>query len=584
MFILQKLSIFLVQAKSFLDLKVLALSAVFHAFCAVFVNHIDLFKAQVNELIRNDIILTRVFFLKKIYQITFFLKQHKLEILWICFVYLGLYILFHAIIRIRYYLKYRKQLLKKSITQNSLFSVTASFKSFSAFLKKYYSVKIASLLLSLEENLKDIPAFKNPFLFYRFVRPVFLPVKKVSDLFGDFIEKLLVSFKVAKPIHKGEDILISRVSESESDNISLEIPEDLKQEFKEQNFEQGQEYINFFPEQKKVVTKVLERFEKKLSASFLISGKDGSGKSVLIESILKAYLRNKEVLRFKIPLTPFRKKGFESFLKQVCGSSHLEEAVEFLNSKKSCVIIADDFENLCFNAPGGYQPALDFLNLMEKTEDHHLWIVSINEYSYRFFNQIVPISQTFEFQLNMNALSGEDIQRLFRRKAYLKGFTLYPDISKQKLGFLKKKIKKQELKYSEVPNYLLNQYFSTLTMYCENIFPALYFYFLRSVSFIRDKKIYLKDPEIIKLDFLNEMKASYCFILTAVFVHQNLSLDELESLSGFLKDEISLFLAILEEKEMILSSKTQEVTYYRINPVVQIQLIQYLKKSNFLYF
>jgi hypothetical protein len=510
-------------------------------------------------------------------ELSLFFKQNQVLILFLSFSYLVLYggvVLFRKRRRrkkIRLYRGRTGEILEKpaSVIRRMILSLPAGLHRGTARFVIHAGKEGENLLEGLERIRGKIGRVWSWML-------------QGLDFAGKWMEKGLMAVKLIEPKIQTGDLLVAQSQEQKEYTLQTEIPRAVREEFEEAGFSEST--LDLFTEQKKILQTVAKRWENVSNAGLLIAGKKGSGKTALMQIILKKHLQGREVIKIAPELKEFRESVFGGLCKQISGKDSPEETEAYLQEKENLVIVLDNLHLLFFREPAGFQKFQKWMDLIERTEDRHLWIVSMDEYAFRFISQVQAVGEIFEFQIKMSGVKSEDIRSLFEKKAREAGFFLYPQITQEKLNFLKKKIRKGELKYSEIPDYLLSQYFSKLASVCENVFPALYFYFLHSIAFVRKDQLVLGEIEPIDLGFVEKFPASYFFILTAFYIHESLSISELNRLLGFPREEIFLALSFMEEKKLIVCEKGDKENRYRIHPISLIPLSRILNKKNYLHF
>ena len=518
------------------------------------------------------------------------LHNHSEWIKIVIFTYLSIYIVISGLIKLKQWLLIRKRTSEKQlqkidaeieIKKTGWFSSDIFLNLFKSFKNRlaYFSV---SFLNRINDKYEDSLLFSQTNQIFHFFIPAFHRTLKIYDFLVRFLEQFFISLKIIKLRIQENEILISRLKEEKT---KIEIPELLLNEFNEEG-EEERAALYAFPEYESINEKVATYWKNHGNASFLIIGRQGTGKTLLINAMLNKHFQS-DIKQMRIVLNPSADKNeiYESLLFALTGKKTTEEALKVLTDDlPSSIIIIENLHYLFIRKDSGFQLILSFLALMEQVRKKHLWIITINEYSYRFLTQFIELGSPFEFQLKLSIFKTEDIEKLIVKKAESRGYTIHPNIDKAKIDFLKKKIKKNELKYADIPRYLISQFFGKLVSECENIFPSLYYYFLNSIVNIDQKRIYLEDTQFTDLSFLEKLKPSYFFILTAVLIHDHLSIEELQEILKMGKEELFISLVFLEEKNILKREAIHQKEFYFIDPVNINSVSKILVKKNFLYF
>lgn len=514
------------------------------------------------------------------------LQEHKEPYFWILLVVLALVSLFYVRKKLSDYRKVKKW-------RGSSFSALCQEKkiiNFSFFSKNIFetlgqrsTIIFFNFLIVLERNFSD-------YSFSREIERLYEIFSRLGQFFlgaldhaGRLFEKSLISLKIIKKSLRAEELLISQ-DEQPAVELDKVVPEIIRKEFEQSDFNNIEQYLNIFPQQKKIVHTVASSWQSGNSTSFLIIGKKGSGKSQFMMLFQTKFFAGAKVRQ--VILTPHQDKTqvLMRFFYDLAETSDFESTLTFLKNSERQIIMVDGLHYLFIRQNDGYAVLERFLDLIKKTEDKHLWIVTIDEYAYFFLKQIIPLSEAFDFQLKMNILNSLEIQNIILAKLNNHGFSLLPEITAEKLNFYKKKIKKGELKYAQVPGFILSQYFVNLVNNCENIFPALYYYFLRSIKHKKQNQLVVDDPVWLDAGFAEKLDTSQYFILTAILIHEMLSAGEISELLRLGKEKTQLYLGMLYEKHLLEKKMDTEEEWYYINPIMVIPLTRILKSKNFLYF
>ncbi len=524
-----------------------------------------------------------------------FLKANKTVILIGSAAYLGIYVFGYLIIFTIRHARY-KVLLKKNTL---IFSLVKKIKKQSfkqVFKKEFYTNLltnigrfitnlITEILLSIENKYGNLKIFREPGYSFELFSRIFFVIIKVTDIFAILLEKGLIALKVLKPKGTDQGLFLTTIEETDDKQLQRVIPEELQHEFHLTGDKQLNEYMDFVNAYKKPLLTAITKWKEKSLSSMLFVGKKGSGKSALIDLLMQRIPRGTEIVKILFEPDEFRKNIFNETLIKITGTGTLEKAVETLKAReKELVVILDNIHFLFFKDQSNIKAFLSFLSLIGNAGGNILWIATINEHSYKFISQFMPVNDTFDFKISINFMKTKDIKNIFINKAEHCGFSIYPRLTENQVKLAKKKIKKGEISYADLPNYILNEYFGKLVDKCENVFPALYHHFLRSISYVRNKRVYISEVNFRDLSFIQDFSNEYFLILTAVLIHEILTLDELVFLLGMNIERLNVYTSFLLKQKILEKYETGEKTFYRINPVYTIQISSILKGKNYFYF
>ncbi len=528
-------------------------------------------------------------------QLSVFINSNKTLILIVACSYLGVYLFGYVILYTIRLVRF-KTLSKKNTL---LFSLIKKLKKHSIkhiFEKEFYvqlsdniggfvTKLITNILLLIDNKFGNLRVLKEPeFAFNVFYR-VFFIIIKITDFLSILVEKGLVAIRVLRPKAIDETLFLTTLPETNEEHLQRVIPEELQHEFHLTGEKQLNEYIDFTNAYKKPVLSAFDKWNENILSSMLFIGKKGSGKSALIDLLMHRVPRETDIIKIEMDPDEYRREIINNTLIKITGTSSFEKACGTLESRdKHLVVILDNIHFLFFKERNNFTGFINFLSMIGNSGNNILWIATINEHSYKFISQIMPINDTFDFKINLNYMKTKDIKNIFIKKTEARGYSIYPRLSSQQVKIAKKKIKKGEITYADLPNYILNEYFGKLVDNCENVFPALYHYFLHSIAYVRNNRVYINEASFRDLNFAQNFEDNYYLILTAIIIHEMLTIGELNFLLNIDKDMLNVYLSFLIKHRIVEKIVLHEKTYFRIVPVYTIQISKILQGKNFLYF
>ena len=507
--------------------------------------------------------------------------------------YAGLYIFSYTLAFIYRSLKVKK-LLKKDPYFAKLFEsrkvlnikkITSKdfYLQLSGLLGKAFSKIFVKALFSLWDIFGDLKIFKDKNYILTLSLKASSPFIKVLDILAVLLEKGLVFIKIIEPKSKDVNVFLSNVRQKDLETLKKEIPEELHKEFYLDETTDEETYFELIGEYRKHTSNAYHKWQEDELSSMLIIGKPGCGKSSFIDFLLKKYFKTTNIIRYEFLPSNNEPADFNFFLNQIFKTSDIEGITEKLPSGKS-VVVLDNFHFIFNKSTGNYNTISSFLNLIGKSIKNILFVVTINEYSYNFLSSFLPIKNAFDFKLNLNLMKGFDIKKIFLAKAAKIGYTIYPRLSENQIKLIKRKIKKGELAYPELTNYVLSEYFGKLVDNCENIFPALYYYFLSSITKVENNRIYISEAAFPDLGFTGQFNQVHYLILVAVITHETLKTDELSNMLDMDRARINIEASFLIKNSVLKTFYIDNQEYYSINPLIEVGIENILKKKNFLYF
>ena len=517
-----------------------------------------------------------------------FINAHHFSIVISLSGYIGVSVLGYLIIAGIRKFKY-KELSKKNIFLRTLFKTKKIFdikkifkKDYLVYLKKLlgksFAIYTIKFLFFIWEKIENFRFIKENRLLYSVFAQAAHFVFRFIDMFGILIEKGLVALRIIRLTESQETLFLVDIATVKK-NLTTEIPKELLDEFHYSEDSNLKEYLDFSDVYRKPLMLALEKWNSGLLSSMLLIGKKGCGKTALINLASEVLTPKTPVYKIDVQQVSDRNNALAQSI--ALFENHHNKNIK---NKSKSIIVLDNLHYLFVKNQTDFTVYNHLLSLIANSNTKILCIATINECSYNFISQFLPIADTFDFKISLNMLKEKQIKRIFLNKVSSRGFTIQPRLSPSQLKRVKKKIKKGEISYAELQDYILDEYFGKLYEKCENIFPALFHYFLHSIDNVSANRIIVSEANFTDITFAENLNKTYYFILTAIMIHSSLSEKEISSLVSITVSKLQVYLSFLVKNYLLEQSTVKDEAYYTINALNEIQLSKILKSKYYLYF
>lgn len=265
----------------------------------------------------------------------------------------------------------------------------------------------------------------------------------------------------------------------------------------------------------------LSQWESGRDAAVIVVGARGSGKTSILNCAAATIFSFAPIVRGQFCERIVSARQLEQFLRNLFQCSEQEELQSALLQKRR-VVMLEELERTFLRKINGFEGLRSFLNLISSTSRTTLWILSINETSFRYLDAAVPLRQSFTHRVNAMSVRPEDVSNAVLHRHYLSGLRLEfapppgkdPRVSRVR----------RFLGLEEDPQQL---FFDGLYQQAEGIFRAAFELWQDSIERIEGGAVHMRQP--LAPDYrplLRELTMEDLFMLQAVLQHGGLTVEE----------------------------------------------------------
>ncbi len=253
--------------------------------------------------------------------------------------------------------------------------------------------------------------------------------------------------------------------------------------------------------------------------------------------------------------------------------------VERINAQPPAVAVVEDLHHLFVRTLGGFEALGAFLEIVAATRENVLWIVTVDEYAWRYLSRVVGLESHFIHEVNTTDLPSAKLEQAIMARHSVSGFalsfeTVEAESDDRRWAWLPGRETKGELTRKESHR---RRFFRELADIAEGNIVLALFYWLRSIRRIEEHTLVLGDPEIMELEFLDRLPLDQLHTIAAIILHGGLSGPDHQRVFQLTAAESRLQLAALADAHMVFLSDDGE---YKINKVLYRPFIRLLSAKN----
>ncbi|RMG55602.1 MAG: hypothetical protein D6723_02315 [Acidobacteria bacterium] len=330
------------------------------------------------------------------------------------------------------------------------------------------------------------------------------------------------------------------------------------------------------------------RWERGRSSSVLIHGEYGSGKTSVLNCAENQYPSQAPIRRVVLTEKITTEVDLMTFVASLFGWPSPPGSIEALWSQtltdKRTIVVIEGAHNFYLRVMGGFRALRLLLLLIDRTNHHHLWILSMREHAYHYLRRLFRIGDHFTDVLAMSLLSRDELKQAILRRHHRSGFRLRfrPDDSSMRL---KRKLRSVRGDVQREQALLEEYFFDRLHAVTRgNVYVAI-FYWLRAVQQTIEEDVLEVAPiEPLSFPFLERLSSDYLFSVAAVLQHGELTAEQLADVLDWDLVKSQLVLEYLSEKGIICpAERNTHQPRYEINRLMLKPVLDILRQRHIIY-
>ncbi|MGJ5819425.1 ATP-binding protein [Paludibaculum fermentans] len=221
----------------------------------------------------------------------------------------------------------------------------------------------------------------------------------------------------------------------------------------------------------------------------LLVGARGSGKTSMLNCAVAGRFADVPVVQSYFSRRLTTAHDIHLFL---CDLLQLPEGSDFLQELRSTrrVVILEELERTFLRRLGGFQAIQELLRIISSTSRTTLWVLSMNQHSFRFLDAAVGLGENFSHRINAMAVTPEELKSAILMRHHLSGLRLqYPPPLKMdpQMGRLRALLGLQQDPET--------RFFDALYRQSEGIFRSAFELWQKFMDRVEGGVLYLRQPE-----------------------------------------------------------------------------------------
>jgi hypothetical protein len=269
------------------------------------------------------------------------------------------------------------------------------------------------------------------------------------------------------------------------------------------------------------IADALSRWQCGQFAAVMLVGMRGSGKSSLLNVAIRDHLKDQEVTRCQLHRRVSSIDGLHAELRKLLDLKDnlpLETAL----AERKRVVILEEFERSFIRDMNGFTALDELVRLVQATAAHVLWIVSLNEVSFRYLEAVKGVSRHFSHRVNAVAVGRDNLVAAIAQRHGLSGLRLefapLPE-GDPRIGKLRRLL--------GVEPDAEEAFYTSLYQQSEGVFRAAFELWQACVERVEGGVVYMRQPLNPKFaSLLGELNPDDYFTLQAIVQHGGLTVEE----------------------------------------------------------
>jgi hypothetical protein len=220
------------------------------------------------------------------------------------------------------------------------------------------------------------------------------------------------------------------------------------------------------------------------------------------------------------------------FLRELFGISAGADPAAALSHGRRVVVI-EEFERTFLRRINGFDTLRDFLHLLAVTSGSTLWILSMNQASFRYLDAVLELGRYFSYRINAMAVSQEHMIEAILQRHRLSGLRL--QFAPPTPGSDRVKRLRQFFGLELAPQQI---FFDALYRQSEGLFRSAFELWLGSIERIEGGVVHMLqplDPNYRRMEAA--LKDDDFFTLQAILQHASLTAEELAEVFSVTNEE-----------------------------------------------
>jgi hypothetical protein len=304
----------------------------------------------------------------------------------------------------------------------------------------------------------------------------------------------------------------------------------------------------------------------------LIVGNRGMGKSTILNHLAHDYRKLTTVKHLKVSPKILNQIDFYNWMSELF-SSPIQSTEDFQKfdhqQTEKTILFVDDIQNFFIGAIGGMEAYKEFLDILSLKTKNIFWCLSINSRSWIFLKGLLGEDHFIGNILNIRNWRDFEIKNLILSRHKLSGLQLRFDTSVEAYGVGGALGDKAEALF-----------FRLLWGQSRGNPRSALMHWLSAVSYPTPNEIFVGVPSFVSSNLVTTLSDEALFLLSAITKHENLTPEELKTITNIDSRVIRKCLKEAEDKQLLWRDESNR---FRISSRAQYLVDYFLLGKNFLY-
>jgi hypothetical protein len=317
--------------------------------------------------------------------------------------------------------------------------------------------------------------------------------------------------------------------------------------------------------------RAVERWRSGKATAIAVVGQRGAGRTTLVERALRRHLAGAPLHRLCLTGRVTGRTGLARELSTLLPgrkTDRLDVVARRLRQRdEPRVVVIEEIQHLFLRSLGGFEPLVDFLELVTSAPSNTLWIVTVDAAAWSFMDTFFSAAEAFTQVLSVPRLTREETELLVLRRHQVSGLKLAFQVGER-----------LEPLANTMPEVLHKErYFDQLHHVARGHPVMTMFHWLVSIKAVDEPDaIVVGTPVSLDTELIRRMEADRLLSLASFMVHGTLTEQEFARVMRVDSDRSAATLSQLEAVNLIGPVPGKTATY-AINDLLYTALFGALK-------
>lgn len=328
------------------------------------------------------------------------------------------------------------------------------------------------------------------------------------------------------------------------------------------------------------VRESLGRWKAGAYSNAVLVGEQGSGKTSVIDELLRTTFNDMEPLRVVVPHTVWDEADVLDILKAglaMPDATSMDDLAERLMRAPSQVILMEGVQNLYLRHMHGFGAIERLQLLLAQTGTRHFWFLTCTRYAWNYLDDVLQFSGSFTHVMETDRMPAADIRAAIMTRHRVSGYraVFTPSERVKRSRTYRKLVDDAEARQ----RFLEAAFFEDLAEWADGNITIAMLFWLRSIRDVDTDTFTILpfSPDLVEIG--DTFHLDDLFALAAVLQHDDLRVEELSLNQNRPIADCRMTLTRLKSRRILLDTEGR----YRLNSVLLRPVTVLLKTKNILH-